>query len=222
MKHLLATLLIGIFLVSPQFVPPAQAGWFEFFFPTLRKKEVDVGQTLQAPFLEKNEDQQGPKQAVTPANIIPMDRPHYNESEVSTWVMRAASEVMNYHADDYKQRLEENKKYFTSGGYEQYKAFLTEQGILTALESGRYTVRSFVESDPLLLNEGPVSGYYRWLFEVPVMLSRLDSNAQGYKDADPLNMNFVLVVQLGRVPAGQGEDDKGVLIERWSGKTAKK
>ena len=96
--------------------------------------------------------------------------------------------------------------------------FLEENKIIRILESDKFYVRSFVQDAPLLLNEGAVGDYYRWLYDVPVLVSYMDRNLKDYTKGDATTQAMDLRVQLMRSPeAGKS----GVVIDLWEGTAGK-
>jgi hypothetical protein len=214
-------LIALIFTVFTTAAVPAQAGWLEFFFPTLRKKEYDPMQTLQAPFAvdpkaETPDKPVDPNSVALPENNTPLDQPHRDNLEISGWLTTVLSETLTFDQTKYQELIKEDEKYFTADGNAQYVKFLQDNNVIKVLDSGRYDVRSFVQGSPLLLNEGAVNGSYRWLYEVNLMVSYMERGVKDYKKLEPVNQLIVLTVQVGRV-AGQ-KTGSGILIERWDGK----
>lgn len=193
----------------------AQAGLVEFFFPSLRKADTDPSQTLMAPFAEEKVGPQSPEQEL-PRGHVPMEVANYNTMQVSEWLTVAASEAMTFDKPTQQEALDLTAHYFTRGGREQYMQFLTDNNFFKIIESGKFYIRSFVNGTPTLLNEGVVEGSYRWLFEVPVMVTYMDKAMKNYKNAAPVNQSMTLHVQIGRtIDERPGRD---IIIERWSGK----
>ncbi len=206
--------------------PPAHAGIIDFFFPSLKKKEVDPSDTLRAPFMELQAQEEGAPPPERPAdfnlgllrdaaNAVPLESAHRKDEEIAQWLVVAVSDSLAFDPQGAEAQLAENDVYFSEGGKADYLKFLQESEILRAVQSGRYQIRNFVQDDPLMLNKGAVSGRYRWLFEVPVMLSYIDSSATTYEKVEPVNQILDIKIQVGRVPEKRGENN--ILIERWSG-----
>lgn len=199
----------------------AEAGWLEFFFPSLAVKEPDPSETLQAPFAA-DPNTEGPAAAPgtsLPVNAVPLDKPHRSVTTVGEWVQGVLPEIMTIAGADYKAELEKTAPYFDKIGRQEFMTFLQEKGIQRVLDSKRFHVRGFVQDVPFLLNEGELDGSYRWLFEIPVMVTYLDSSMVDYKNADPVSQRIILTVQAGR--SHQAQNSEGLLIERWSGKVQK-
>lgn len=214
---------MAIILVLAGFSLSARADIIDFLFPGLRDKGPDPAQTLQAPFADirtPDGGQMGPEPQgakLLPENSIPLELPHRSTNEISDWLVTAASESMTFQSGDYSKDLAATAVYFDEGGRKQFEDFLAQNNILKVLETGKYHVRSFVKETPLLLNEGAVGGRYRWLFEVPLMLSYMDRANSDYKSkAQPVNQLVKLTVQIGRSDKPLGGPN--VVIERWFGK----
>jgi len=206
----------------------AQAGILEFLFPSMKTVEYDPTENMIAPFaVEENAEgaAQGgadvvakPKLKELPVNAIDLDKPHRLSKEIGMWIMTAAADAMNFEAGSAAAQVTSHAKMFDTAGEGQYTAFLRDKNILKVIEDGRYSVRSYVGEQPLLLNEGVVNGRYRWLFRVPVVVSYLDKNMKTYKNAPaPIVQQATLNVQIGRVQSDEDKPD-GLQIEQWSGK----
>lgn len=232
MKKLPVLFLSALVLFAACFaaVTPAQAGWLEFFFPSLKKGQYDPAKTMQAPFALKEEDlkkmadpnaaKEPPPKFVLPENNIPLDQPHRHSSEIAKWLTTAISEVTTFDKGDYRARLDESSKYFTVAGKEQYVKFLNDHNIMKVLESEKYEVRSFVQEDPLFMNEGVVSGTFHWLFQVPITVSYVARGTKDYKNVEPVNQNVILTIEVGRTTKDM--HGAGVLIERFEGRASRK
>lgn len=220
-------LLIAAFALIGLSASPAHAGILEFLFPSLRDEGYNPSETLQAPFAAPAEGEataEGPEGAEVekkdsrPEDAVPLKQAHRASADISEWVTNAASEVMTFDGE-YKQELADSRKYFDEGGRAQYEAFLNDTKIKRVLESGKYEVRSYVSDVPLLLNEGAVKERYRWLYEVPVMVSYIPKGSNNYKNLEPVNQAVVIRLQVGRT--ADAETDLRLKIERWNGKAAK-
>lgn len=182
--------------------------------------EPDPGQTLQAPFAYEGKQSDNNGQIKRSAsNPVPLKHAHTNESEIGKWLMMAISETLSYKVGEDGDIVEQNKEYFAPSGQQQLRKFFQDNNITKVMESGRYNIRSFVRENPLLLNSGTAQDRFRWLYEVPVMVSYMDAKGFDYKNDDPVNQHMLLTIQVGRVEAS--ENDFDVLIETWSGKSQK-
>ena len=194
--------------------PPKVPKFLQFLFPSLRDEGLGPAETLQAPFADAA--QEGGEVDSKNRSLVPLHLPHRTTEDVSSWIMTTISESMSFDESDYRADFEQIKPLFDQGGWAQYQAFLQDKKILNVLQSGQYNVRSYVKEVPALLNDGAVSQRYRWLYDVPIMVSYLKRGARDYKDVEPVNQDIVLRVQIGR--SEQAGNDMGLLVERVDGR----
>lgn len=217
---LVFSLVISLSFISAE--AHAKKSFWESMFGWMgtQKNEPDPGQTLQAPFAYGGHESADNGQIKRSAsNPVPLKHAHTNESEIGKWLVTAISETLNYKVGEDGDIVEKNKEYFAESGQIQLRKFLQDNNISKVMESGRYNIRSFVRENPLLLNSGTAQDRFRWLYEVPVMVSYMDAKGFDYKNDDPVNQQMLLTVQVGRVEAA--ENDFDVLIETWTGKSVK-
>lgn len=211
-----AVLFVLACSVYAVFVPSsAQAGIVEFFFGGKKDEGPDPMQTGVAPFAY---DPSKPPVSLEslPESAVPPHLPHRSPAHLAEWITTVSSEILTFEKSDYRSEMKDRKDRFDSNGLREYVAFLQERNIIKILEDGTFQVRSFVEEPPLLLNEGVVDGRYRWLYEVPVMVSYMNKNMKTYKKADAVNQRIILKIQIGRSADGSGVD--GLKVEHFSGR----
>ena len=221
-KFFVFTLFACLLFLS---APAMATDWLHFFFPFIETPgEPNPSETLQAPFADakpvgpsKGDATQG---TALPENAVPLNFPHRNAEQIGEWVVMATAEAMSFASDNFEDDLKKNYGHFTPEGKTQYDAFLEENSVFRILRSKKFYLRSFVQEAPLLLNEGAVDGRYRWLYEVPIMVSYMDRGMKDYKNATPpVNQLVSVTVQVGRT--ADVTPGKDLLIERWSGKAQK-
>lgn len=199
--------------------PPAHANkLIDFFFPSLRKKEADPRETLQAPFLTPDAEKPpvSDAQKGLPENSIPLEQPHRAPAAIGEWLVSAVSESMSFSPETYQADLTKTADMFDETGRAEYMKFLTDSSIMKVLESKKFHVTGFAQEMPEVVTSGPVNGAYHWLFRVPVMMSYMDRTMTDYKKAEPVSQKVILTIQVGRSLSANNEN--GVLIERWEGK----
>jgi len=197
-----------------------QASIFEFLFPSLRDKGYDPTETMTAPFADVEPDATDKSEDVMlPENAVPLALPHRTSAAISEWVVTVSSEAMTFRGGDIEAEFEALKPYFSEGGYGQYRAFLKEKKLTEALEKNAYQLNAFVSDTPQLLNEGVVSGRYRWLYKVPMTVSYIKRGTNDYTGVDPVNRDMVLNIQIGR--SEKANDASGMVVDRWDGKLQK-
>lgn len=144
-----------------------------------------------------------------------LDVPHRNQDELAKWLDRAVAETMSFSPASYPDHIKHLATGFTPEGLAQFQAWVQNANLIQAMETGHLQMNGFVQEAPFLLNEGVVNGRYRWLFEIPVMISFFDKDVKFMKSSTQIKETRRLLVrlQIGRVATGGLEN--GVLIETW-------
>lgn len=188
-----------------------------------KKEGPQPEDTLIAPFadpaLQKEAQARDPQAPALPVNAIPLNLPHRTTKEISRWLMIATAESFSFDVGTFEERQKKISGYFTPEAYQRYLAFLDTGFYREKLQNKTVSLHNFVREEPFLLNNGVVDGSYRWLMEVPVMLSYLPAGAVGYKDQDPTNEELVFRIEVMRSP-GAGLDE--ILISNWTASAARK
>ena len=146
---------------------------------------------------------------------VPLHLPHTYVGDVGRWINHAVSDALSLGGGAALQGdIDKALTYFTTAGQEQYRAFLRARHIEDNLTSGAYELHSAVKMEPLLIGQQESGGLYKWLYEVPVLLSYLRAGTTSYDKAVPQNLEVLLSIQVTRV-AVEDSDDHDILIELW-------
>lgn len=188
-----------------------------------KKEGPQPEDTLIAPFadpaLQKEAQAMDPSKPALPINAIPLNLPHRTAKEVSRWLVVAVAESLSFDVGTFETRQKKIATYFTPEAYQKYLTFLDTGFYREKLQNKTVSLHNFVREEPFLLNNGVVDGAYRWLMEVPVMLSYLPAGSATYKDQDPTNEELIFRVEIMRSP-GAGPEE--ILISNWSASASKK
>lgn len=221
MKIYLSIALIALTALSPA---PASAGFWEVFFPSSEKEIYNPYETLKAPFADKED---GPQKTYdirtgkdlldnTPnqAELVPLNLPHANVAAMESWLENAVTDAMTFTGRNSRTEIDEALAYFTDAGQSQYWDFLRAKTIDQILNSGQYQINSAIQNTPLLIGEQESGGLYKWLFEVSLLMSFLETGTNDYEGSVPQNLETTLKVQLTRAEITE-TNPYGVLIELW-------
>jgi hypothetical protein len=185
-------------------------GIFVYAFKTEMAME-EVGD--EAPFselLRADNDTLPVNRSITAAE------PHRTPRELSRWVSESVSNIMTLDAQNFEQQVQNVAPYFSTGGYAEFQTYLQQADLKNVLTMSDLKANVIVEQNPLLLNSGPVSGSFRWLYEVPVTVSYTPRTQKELKPSDGniSSRKLNIRMQLGRYDAAK--NDEGVQIESWS------
>ena len=146
-------------------------------------------------------------------NIEDLGQQHMTPEEVGTWVSEVLSRSLTFSASTYENVVRDAASYYHSAAYAQYQEFLERGKFAQTIKNANFRLVNFIESQPYMLTKGEVDSRYKWLFDVPVVLSYVREDARGYSDFEPISQSVQVTVQIGRY-ADAGE--AGLLIERFT------
>ena len=138
--------------------------------------------------------------------LTPLDRPNMSQAALMSWVSQASIDVMTFGFHDYQKRLQESSKYFTRRGWESFTNALQSSRIIEGVENTQQIVTAAPQSAPVIVQEGIMNGKYRWIVELPLMVT-YQSGAKSKTDLMRTRLT------LERVPTLESEH--GVGIEQW-------
>lgn len=177
-------------------------GVFVYAYHIEKESRQEIGDS--APFAEQT--------AVIEEDVEEMEndavtKAHRTRREMQTWIVRSVSELLNLDNANKNIVFTAARPYFTGAAFTQYEAYLKGGDTLPEIEAGRMRLGTIVDQTPQLLNEGVIGNSYRWLYDVPVMMTR--TPAQG----TPQTVRATLRLQLGRVAEDVNSDK--MVIESW-------
>ncbi len=151
----------------------------------------------------------------TAANVVKLDKPHRSESEMKTLLTMMASESLSFSKENFSEVLKNINPYFTDRGFKQYKDYLLESGIVESVRVNDYDMSVYIEDSPMFLNGSVVDDIYKWLYQMPVVVSFFPKNTEtAAEDTDTfVNRKFNLRLQITR--AKVGDDPDALQIEDW-------
>lgn len=137
-----------------------------------------------------------------------VSKPHRTRREMQVWIIDATSELLNIDSSMQDILMAEARPYFNDKGYRQYQAYLNKDGRRKKIAEGALRLSAIVDEAPVLLNEGLISGQYRWLYDVPVLIT------EDPRTGDPVNTKATLRLQVGRVD--DSVNAQKMVIESWA------
>lgn len=138
--------------------------------------------------------------------MTPLDQPNMDTPALLSWVAAAASDVMTFNYTDYQRRLQQSSKHFTKVGWETFAAALQRSRIIDSVTAQNQMVSAQPKTAPVLIQEGPLGGKYRWVVTMPLMV-----NYKGVTASRQDTLQLSLVIE--RVAAL--ENPNGVGIAQW-------
>lgn len=141
-----------------------------------------------------------------------LSNPNRTTDEILSTAERLAVDSLTFSPLKLADNLQEAKKRFTQQGWIDYGTFLRESKLYDMVRLERYGIATIVNGNSMIMTKGAVAGAYRWLVDLPLMVTFIQKDAQG-QEKSVNGGNFRLVVQIGRAKQGAGVD--GLQIESW-------
>ncbi len=138
--------------------------------------------------------------------MIPLGQPNLNDAAIVSWSARAASEIMTFGFHDYQRRLQESSTYFTRRGWQSFTEALDRARIIEAVEENQQIVTAAPQQAPVIIQQGLVNGIYRWIVELPLIVTYQAGAAQQSNNVK-VRMIIVRVSTL--------DNPSGIGIQQW-------
>lgn len=176
-----------------------------------------IGVFVYAYHVEQQQEELGDSAPFAEEKIVIVDdtietdaigKAHRTRREMQVWILESVSELLNLSQQNKKDIFRIVRPYFTQDGFAQYEAYLKTDNVLADVEAGKVSLSAIVDETPLALNDGLIGGKYRWLYDVPVIISL--KPLQGPVQ----NKKATVRIQLGRT-MDENNPDK-LVIESWS------
>ncbi len=111
--------------------------------------------------------------ATTPSGAIlpmtPLDNPLLNTNQLGNWVTNAVTKAYTLDAKNYVKQINENARYFTREGFEQYKQALLESQQLKLIKDEVMITSAVSNGAPVIINAMRTrEGTLMWRMQMPM------------------------------------------------------
>ncbi len=138
--------------------------------------------------------------------MVSLTQPNLSTPALMSWVAQASTEVMTFGFNDYRRRLQEASRHFTSRGWESFTGALQKARIIESIEENTQVVTAAPRGAPVLQSQGIIDGTYQWVVQIPMVLTYESGSRQR-------NDNWLVTLVVVRVP--RLESPNGVGIAQW-------
>jgi len=146
-------------------------------------------------------------EGMKPVMPVNLSEPHRAVQQVADWIALSVGTMMNFDSAGYGAHLTTMGSYANGKALGDFQSFVDQNKIMETLKNGNLRMTSSTEEMPLLLNKGAVDGSYRWLYEIPVLLTFLPLDAKSYMDSDHVSQHVIVNAQVGRVTYQTNPDE---------------
>lgn len=138
--------------------------------------------------------------------MIPLNESNMTDAAIVSWAARAASDVMTFGFHDHQKRLQDTSVYFTRRGWQSFTDALDRSRIIESVEKNQQVVTAAPQQAPVISQQGLVAGIYRWIVEVPLVVTYQSGTAQ---------QSTTLRVRMVIVRVSTLDNPSGVGIQQW-------
>jgi len=149
------------------------------------------------------------------ANQSALAAQNLSEGEIAEFLTQAITESLSFHTGNYEDTKTKSARYFVPSAHQQYLAFLDGSQIYQGLSASNLEAKAFIKDEPILQNAVVQNGVFKWLMDVPVIMSFVPQGAtEVNRNSNTIvNQSFILRIQVTRVSDPQ--DPERVAIEVW-------
>lgn len=239
MKHFSLVLFLGLslgFAAQPAHAESLLQKWFPQYFGAAATGPQPED-TLVAPFpIEpKAEDIVDDHDLMslhgqptnTTEDTIPLNKPHRSPEQVGEWAIDSVGAALSIKAEDDTPESHGRKMQasFDSYALEELQTYLNQSGMYNYTQTNKMDVNAFIDGKPRLLSEGEREGYYRWKYEVPVMLSYIPANTKSMKGVTTHSQKVMVDVAIRRASTQETAEKikvagEGLLVESFGLRSA--
>jgi intracellular multiplication protein IcmL len=138
--------------------------------------------------------------------MIALNEPNMNDAAIVSWAARAASDVMTFGFHDYQKRMQESSTHFTRRGWQSFTDALGRSRLMENVQKSQQVVTAAPKGAPVVVQQGLVDGIYRWVVELPLIVTYQSGTAQ---------TSSTLEIQLVIVRVSTLDNPSGVGIQQW-------
>lgn len=110
-------------------------------------------------------------------SIYVYDTPITSVKNIINWGEKASKEIFSFNFLNYKEKLVNNKIYFSANGYNTFKTFFDESPLLNEVIKNKLEVSLTPIDTPVIVNSyKSMSGKKNWVLETPVYISYSGAN----------------------------------------------
>jgi hypothetical protein len=151
---------------------------------------------------------------------IPLDKPHRSTVQVGEWIAEHVTSAMTINPTDFAKQKKQKMVDFEPYAVTEYEGYLSSTSMLQTLQTNTLKMNAILNGEVKLVSEGALNGTYRWLYDVPLLLTFYPSSLAAFNKEVAAN-NFpnqkvTFRVQAGRMAKNKDVSSEGLLLERWS------
>jgi hypothetical protein len=138
---------------------------------------------------------------------VSLSLPVLPNPEVQEWLIETVAQVMSVTPTQYPMHMKKVQPYFVKNGWAQFLAQWQGAQIEELVLNRNYTMTALVMQMPTILAKGRDKGVYRWIVDVPVLLTYLSPEGQNQPYTITLRVELTRIAMLS--------DARLIAIDGW-------
>ena len=140
--------------------------------------------------------------------------PHVTKNEILDWAMQHAADLMSFDARNANEHFKQIQSFFVRSGWEDFTNYITRAKLKEEVIESNYALITIVNGRAIIKREGPFRGIYRWVIEMPVLMTFYKLDKYGNpKQNISATARGKLSITITRVAKGGGRTK--VAISKW-------
>lgn len=135
--------------------------------------------------------------------LIPLDKPVMSVADVIDFAQKATRRSMTMDFLNYREQLEDSRKYFTGEGFQSYLDSLSNSGILDTIKDGRFNMNTTTETG-VLAKQAVVDGRRVYVVNFPLTVKLAGQTS------DRPDQEFLATIRVERISTAI--DAQGIAI----------
>lgn len=174
---------------------------------------ISVPQPDKAPFIQDIREEANKEDS---KHKVTLEKPHLSDNEIKNWISKAVSEALFFNKKSYSKVAKNIKPYFTDAGFQKFQDYLIASGIAENIRVNEYDMSIYIEKPPLFLNSSVINGTFKWLYQMPVVISFFPTGKKNIakESGKFINRKLTLRLQITRAKVDGNPDI--IQIEDWT------
>lgn len=134
--------------------------------------------------------------------------PHFDDDSVKGWASNASNSVFDFSHENYEQRFEGIKDFFTTAGFRSFYGAMNDSGFIKSFVDKKQTLRGYIVSPVLISEPKIVRSTFFWTASFNYVIE--------YKSGERILYQFLKVsVDIKEINSDEETKTKALAIDRW-------
>lgn len=146
---------------------------------------------------------------------ISLDSQNLTDNELKNWITMAVSDSLSFNKDSFSEISTKIRPYFTDAGFDKYQDYLINSGVAENIRTNNFDMSVYIENPPLYLNSSVINNTFKWLYQMPVVISFYPKGQIEDPSVADKFINSKLSLRLQVTRAKVDDDPNAIQIEDW-------